>query len=129
MDTIADLLTRIRNASQARLRYTTIPGSKLKVEMTRVLEEEGYIVGFRLIRDTGQGKIKVALKYSEKGEPAVQGLKRISKPGKRVYAKIHEIPYVRESLGTVILSTPQGVVTGKAARKLRTGGEILAYVW
>jgi small subunit ribosomal protein S8 len=128
-DPIADMLTRVRNASRAGLKYAVIPASKLKVEVTKILESEGFIRGFRLIRDNGQGKIKIAIKYSESGEAAIRGLVRVSKPGCRVYKKVDELPRVRGGLGMSILSTPKGIVTDATARSERVGGEILAYVW
>lgn len=128
-DSIADMLTRVRNASSARLNYTTVPASKIKLEITRVLESEGFIRGFRLIRDDGQGKIKIALKYTEQGAPVIKGLKRVSTPGRRVYSPVDKLPRVRNGLGVSILSTPKGVVTDATARTERVGGELLAQVW
>ena len=128
-DPIADMLTRVRNASRAGLRYAVIPASKMKIEMTKILETEGFIRGYRLIRDNGQGKIKIAIKYTESGESVIRGLKRISKPGCRVYKQVDDLPKVMGGLGFAILSTPKGVVTDVAARAERVGGEILAHVW
>lgn len=128
-DPIADMLTRIRNASRAGSSYTTIPASKIKIEITKILQAEGFVRGFRLLRDDGQGKIKVALKYTEAGESAIRGIVRVSKPSKRVYKGVSELPKVRGGLGLSILSTPKGVVTDSIARSERVGGEILAYVW
>lgn len=128
-DPIADMLTRIRNAGRAGLNYTTIPASKIKIEITKILEAEGFIRGFRLLRDEGQGKIKVALKYSERGEPVIRGIVRVSKPGRRVYAGVSKLPKVKGGIGLSILSTPRGVLTDKIARTEGVGGEILAHVW
>jgi small subunit ribosomal protein S8 len=128
-DPIADMLTRVRNASRAGLKYAIVPASKMKVEVTKILESEGFIRGFRLIRDNGQGKIKIAIKYSESGDAAIRGLVRVSKPGSRVYKKVDDLPKVRGGLGMSILSTPKGIVTDATARAERTGGEVLAYIW
>ena len=128
-DPIADLLTRIRNAAHARLKYTVIPASRMKISMVRVLEEEGFIRGFRLIRDAGQGKIKVAIKYTEQGASVIRGLRRVSKPSCRVYKGVDELPRVRGGLGIALVSTPKGIMTCSTARKERVGGEVLAYVW
>lgn len=128
-DPIADMLTRLRNASRAGLRYAVIPASKLKVDMTKILEAEGFIRGFRLIRDNGQGKIKIAVKYSESGSPAIRGLARVSKPGCRVYTSVAKLKPVRAGLGVAIVSTPKGVMTDSAARAEKVGGEVLAQVW
>lgn len=128
-DPIADMLTRVRNASRAGLKYAVVPASKMKIELTKILEAEGFIRGFRLIRDNGQGKIKIAIKYSEGGDAAIRGLVRVSKPGFRVYKKVDDLPRVRGGLGLSILSTPKGIVTDSTARSERVGGEVLAYVW
>jgi small subunit ribosomal protein S8 len=128
-DPIADMLTRVRNASRAGLRYAVVPASKLKVDITKILEAEGFIRGFRLIRDNGQGKIKIAVKYSETGFPAIRGLARVSKPGCRVYSSVAKLKPVRAGLGFAILSTPKGVMTDSMARAEKVGGEVLAQVW
>lgn len=128
-DPVADMLTRVRNASSAGLRYAVVPASKLKIEVTKILEGEGFIRGFRLIRDNGQGKIKIAIKYDENGDPVIRGLVRVSRPGRRVYAGVEKLPTVRGGLGKAILSTPRGVYTCDMARGERIGGEVLAYVW
>ena len=128
-DPIADFLTRLRNANTAHLTYATIPASKLKIDMTKLLEAEGYIHGFRLIKNERQGLIKIALKYDQRGNPVLRGLKRISKPGCRVYKGVKEFPKVRAGLGCAILSTSKGILTTKTARKEQVGGEVLAYVW
>ena len=128
-DPIADMLTRIRNASSAGLKYTTVPASIMKIEITKILETEGLIRGFRLIKDNGQGKIKIAMKYSEVGQPVIRGITRVSKPGCRVYKGVEDLPKIRGGLGFAILTTPKGVLTSKTARKERVGGEVLAYIW
>lgn len=128
-DPIADFLTRVRNSSQAGLSYTIIPASRLKIEMTKLLEAEGFIRGFRLIRDGKQGKIKIALKYTENGESVIRGLKRVSRPGLRVYSRSSELPKVRGGLGVAVISTPKGVCVDRDARAQGVGGEVLAHVW
>lgn len=128
-DPVADMLTRVRNASSAGLRYAVVPASKLKIEVTRILEEEGFVRGFRLIRDNGQGKIKIAIKYDAEGQPVIQGLRRVSRPGRRVYSGATKMPSVRDGLGKAIVSTPRGVLTGDRAKSEKVGGEVLAYVW
>ncbi|MGY3802457.1 30S ribosomal protein S8 [Pigmentibacter ruber] len=128
-DPIADMLTRIRNASTAGLKYTTVPASIIKIEITKILEAEGLIRGFRLIKDNGQGKIKIAMKYTEVGQPVIRGLTRVSKPGCRVYKAVSDLPKIRGGLGFAILTTPKGVLTSRTARKENVGGEVLAYVW
>ena len=127
-DPIADMLTRIRNALVVKHEEVEIPTSNMKKEIARILLEEGYINGFEVVGDKGE-TIKVALKYGPKGERVISGLKRISKPGLRVYAGSDELPKVLGGLGIAIISTPKGVMTDKQARKLRHGGEVLAYVW
>lgn len=128
-DPVSDMLTRVRNAGLAGLRYAVVPASKMKIEMTKILEAEGYIRGYRLIRDEGQGKIKIALKYSQSGEHVIRKMLRVSKPGCRVYKGVEKLPKVRGGLGVAILSTPKGIMTDATARSQRVGGEILAYVW
>jgi small subunit ribosomal protein S8 len=128
-DPIADMLTRIRNAASAGRRYAIIPASTIKIEMTKILESEGFILGFRLIKDNGQGKIKIAMKYDLGGRPVIRGLTRVSKPGCRVYKKASDLPKIRGDLGFAILTTPKGILTNKTARAERVGGEVLAYIW
>lgn len=128
-DPIADLLTRIRNASSAGLRYANIPGSRLKIEMVRLLREQGFISDFRLIRDGKQGRIKVALKYSDKGVPAIRGIMRVSKSGCRVYAGVDGLKGRDSEVSIKIVTTSKGVMTHTQARESRVGGEILAMVW
>jgi small subunit ribosomal protein S8 len=128
-DPIADMLTRIRNASLARHRELTLPSSRIKREIARILVEEGFIESFATSQEGVQEMLQVRLKYVEGRTPVVSGLKRISKPGLRVYARKTEIPRVLGGLGTAILSTSQGIMTGSQARKLNLGGEVLCYVW
>lgn len=128
-DPIADMLTRIRNASSVKHESVDIPGSKFKAEVARVLKEEGYIREFKFIEDDKQGTIRVYLKYGPHKERVISGIKRISKPGLRVYAQKDEIPRVLGGLGIAIVSTSQGVMTDKSARKNSLGGEVVCYVW
>jgi len=128
-DPIADMLTRIRNASAARHRELTLPSSRVKREIARILTEEGFIDGFSTSQDGVQEMLILRLKYVEGRTPVVSGLKRISKPGLRVYARKTEIPRVLGGLGMAILSTSRGIMTGSQARKLNLGGEVLCYVW
>ncbi len=128
-DPIADMLTRIRNAVAVRHSQVTIPASRLKQAVARVLKDEGYIVRYEVMQEGKFPVLQIYLKYTERQEPVLNGLRRVSKPGCRVYTKRNEIPWVRSGLGTVILSTPHGVVSGKEARRLRVGGEILCEVW
>lgn len=128
-DPIADYLTRIRNALQAGHKKVDIPASRLKTEITRILQEQHYIHSFVLVEDEKQGLLRIYLRYDEKDEPVISGLQRVSKPGQRKYVGIEEIPRVLNNLGIAILSTSQGVMTGQQARKAGVGGEVLCYVW
>ena len=128
-DTIADMLTRIRNANSMRYTEVKVPASKLKLELARILKEEGFIKDYKVLEETAQGTILLTLKYGEKKERVITGLKRISKPGLRVYAKADEVPKVLNGLGIAIISTPKGVMTDKLARKNNVGGEVIAYIW
>ena len=128
-DPIADMLTRIRNALVARHDAVTIPASNMKKAIAKILLEEGYIKSFDFIDDGLQGQIKIVLKYAQGKESVIKGLKRISKPGLRVYAKNDEIPKVLGGLGIAIISTSKGVMSDKAARLAGVGGEVLAYIW
>lgn len=129
-DPIADMLTRIRNANAARHDYVNIPSSKMKVAIAEVLKAEGYIKDFELLEaNTPKKMIRAQLSYSGKREPVLNGIKRVSKPGLRVYTQKREIPRVYGGLGIAILSTPAGVMTGGEARRRNMGGEILCYVW
>lgn len=127
-DPIADMLTRIRNASQMKHTKVSMPASNLKLEVLRVLKEEGYISDFEKVEDGKQGIINVTLRYVDKVR-AITGIKRISKPGLRVYAKSDELPKVLNGLGIAIVSTSSGLMTDKEARKQNLGGEIIAFVW
>lgn len=128
-DPIADMLTRIRNASAARHRELTMPSSRVKREIARILADEGFIESFTTAQDGVVELLSVRLKYVEGHTPVMSGLKRISKPGLRVYARKTEIPRVLGGLGLAILSTSRGIMTGQQARKLNLGGEVLCYVW
>ena len=128
-DPIADMLTRIRNAGQAKFKTVDIPASNMKKNIAEILFNEGYIKAYEEIENENQGIIRVSLKYSEKGQRAISGLKRISKPGLRIYASKDELPRVLNGLGIALISTSKGVMTDKEARKLGVGGEVLAYIW
>ena len=128
-DPIADMLTRIRNAQTARHETVNIPDSKTKRAIANILLNEGYISNVEVIEDKIQNEIKITLKYAENNKKVMSGLKRISKPGLRVYAGVDELPRVLNGLGIAIISTSKGIVTDREARKLGLGGEVLAYVW
>ena len=128
-DPIADMLTRIRNAQIARHDTVTMPASNMKKNIAKILLEEGYIKSWESIDDGLQGEIKVTLKYLDKKQPVIVGLKRISKPGLRVYATCEDLPKVLGGLGIAIISTSKGLMTDKAARKENLGGEVLCYIW
>ncbi len=128
-DPIADMLTRIRNANQALLDRVDIPASRLKVELAKSLKAEGFIRAYKLIDDSKQGILRVYMRFGPGNERVIQGLRRVSRPGLRVYRKAGQLPNVMGGLGVVILSTSQGVMTGKVARERQLGGEILCYVW
>lgn len=128
-DPIADMLTRIRNAIMVRHDSVLIPASKMKLAISRILKEEGYVGDYEVVRGKPQRLIKVHLKYDDKNQPVLTGLERISKPGLRVYVQKKEIPRVYGGLGIAILSTPQGVMTGQKAWRQAVGGELLCYIW
>ncbi len=128
-DPIADMLTRIRNANQMRYKEVEVPASKIKVEIARILKEEGYISDYKTVKGDVQDNIVLNLKYGNKKERVITGLKRISKPGLRVYAKADELPRVLNGLGIAIVSTSEGIMTGKDAKAKSLGGEVLAYIW
>ena len=129
LDPIADMLTRIRNANTNKHESVFVPQSKTKLAIAEILKEEGYIVDFKTV-DSVQGKmIEITLKYGPNGEKVIQGLKRISKPGLRIYSNAEQLPQVLNGLGIAIVSTSKGIITDKQARKLNVGGEVLAYVW
>jgi small subunit ribosomal protein S8 len=135
-DPISDMITRIRNAVTAKHTRVDLPASKLKAEIARILQDEGYIQGFRMVetpaeRDGGQPRpaIRLFLKYGPHGEKVISGLERISRPGRRVYLGVEDVPTVLGGLGTSILTTSRGVMTGRAAKKAGVGGEVLCNVW
>lgn len=128
-DTIADMLTRIRNAAAMRYEEVRVPASNIKKEIAKILKEEGFINDYKIEDNNAQGTIVLKLKYTERRESVISGLKRISKPGLRVYAKNDEIPKVLNGLGIAIISTSKGIMTDKQARKENIGGEVLAYIW
>ena len=128
-DPIADMLTRIRNAGSARHETVDVPNTKMKKAIAEILLEEGYIKSFQLIDDGTQGVIRITLKYLPGKEKAIQGLRRVSKPGLRVYAGADELPQVLRGLGIAIISTSKGIMTDKKARAQHVGGEVLAFVW
>ncbi len=128
-DPIADMLTRIRNASKAKLEKVDIPSSKLKLEIAKILKDEGYIKNLKMVKDRKQGVIRVYLKYTNDELPVIQGLKRVSRPGCRIYVGNDAIPKVMAGMGTSSLSTPRGIQTGKQAKKDNVGGEVLCHVW
>jgi len=128
-DPIADMLTRIRNANQMKHLTVLVPASKIKLEILNVIKNEGYIEDVEFIEDGKQGEIKVTLKYTEKKERVIKGIKRISKPGLRVYAKSTEMPKVLNGLGVAVVSTSNGVMTDREARQQHLGGEVIAYIW
>ena len=128
-DSIADMLTRMRNALRVKHNDVIVPVSKEKKEIARILLEEGYINGFEVVENGKFQDLLISLKYDNEGKSVIQGLKRISKPGLRVYAQADKIPYVISGLGIAIISTNKGIVTDKVARQLNVGGEVLAFVW
>ena len=128
-DPIADLLTRIRNANAAKHETVSVPASNMKKAICQILLDEGYVKDVKVEDDGLQGNIVITLKYGENKTRIIQGLKRISKPGLRIYAGVEDMPRVRKGLGTAIVSTSKGVMTDKQARKLGVGGEVLAFVW
>jgi small subunit ribosomal protein S8 len=128
-DPIADMLTRIRNAGKAKFNSVDIPGSKLKIELARVLKDEGFIRNFKLIKDSKQGLLRVYLKYDEKEIHAIFGLERVSRPSRRVYTKSKDVKTVLNGMGIAILSTSKGIMTDKNARAENVGGEILCNIW
>ena len=128
-DPIADLLTRIRNASRAEHEKVDIPSSKMKVRMAEILKDEGFIKNFRVLEDTKQGTLRVYLKYGPGNEKVISGLVRVSTPGRRVYVTHDKIPSILGGMGVTLVSTSRGVLTDRDARRERVGGEVLAYVW
>lgn len=128
-DPIADMLTRIRNAVRAKKKEVNIPSSKLKVEIARILKEEGFIKNYKVIEDNKQGVLNITLKYTEDNQCAITGLRRVSKPGCRIYCTKDSIPRVLDGLGIVIISTSRGILTGKQCEELGIGGEVLCEIW
>ena len=128
-DTIADLLTRIRNANSAKHETVQIPASNMKKAICQILLDEGYIKNFSVEEDGKQGVITVTLKYLEGKQPVIQGLRRVSKPGLRIYSNVEDMPKVMKGLGIAIISTSKGVMTDREARKQNVGGEVLAFIW
>ncbi len=129
MDAISDLLTRIRNGAKAKKREVNIPSFRLGVEIAKILKEEGYLRNFKVIDDSKQGILNVTLKYSEDNKSVISGLKRVSKPGCRIYCTKDSVPKALDGLGLVIVSTSRGVLTGKACEELGAGGEVLCSIW
>ncbi len=128
-DVVADMLTRIRNANSAKHESVEIPASNMKKAIAQILLDEGYIKAYDVIEDNKQGVIKVTLKYGENKQRIIQGLRRVSKPGLRIYAASQDLPKVKNGLGIAIISTSKGIMTDKVARKQNIGGEVLAFVW
>ncbi|MBR2152367.1 MAG: 30S ribosomal protein S8 [Clostridia bacterium] len=128
-DTIADMLTRIRNANSARHDSVDVPASNMKKSIAQILVDEGYVKAFSVIDDGKQGVIRLTLKYNEGKTPAITGLRRVSKPGLRIYASCEDMPKVMKGLGIAIVSTSKGVMTDKMARHNNVGGEVLAFIW
>ncbi|KPJ64702.1 30S ribosomal protein S8 [candidate division KD3-62 bacterium DG_56] len=128
-DPLADLLARIRNGLHAKLDQISVPASRIKLEIARILKSEGYLQKYEMIDDNKQGTLRLTLRYGPKRDPIVRGLKRISRPGLRVYVGVDEIPRIMGGMGTVVLSTSQGLLTGREARRRRIGGEVICAVW
>ena len=128
-DPIADMLTRIRNSSQANFKTVDVPASNMKRDIAEILFNEGYIKAFEEIQNENQGILRISLKYTEKGKKVISGLRRISKPGLRIYASKEELPKVLNGLGIALISTSKGIMTDRKARELGVGGEVLAYIW
>jgi len=128
-DPIADMLNRIRNGIKARHEVVEVPASKMKLEIARIMKAEGYVKNFKIIQDTKQGILKIFIKYDERKNPIILQLKRVSKPGRRVYASVGKIPEVKNGLGIAILSTSKGILSDKKAREEHVGGEVLCTIW
>jgi len=128
-DPISDLLTRIRNATTVRHDRTDVPASSMKLEVATILKQEGFIRTFKVIEEGPQGVIRIYLKYAEDGEPVIHGLKRVSRPGCRIYRGVDDLPRVQNGLGVAVISTNRGVLTDEQARGLRVGGEVLCEIW
>lgn len=128
-DPIADMFTRVRNANAKLLEKVDIPSSKLKTELARALKEEGYVANYKHIEDHKQGILRIYLKYTTEGERVLQGLRRVSRPGLRIYRTCKQLPKVTNGLGVAIVSTPRGIMSDRKARKENVGGEVLGYAW
>ncbi|ACI20486.1 MULTISPECIES: 30S ribosomal protein S8 [Thermodesulfovibrio] len=128
-DPISDMLTRIRNAIKVKADKVDIPASRMKIEISKILKEEGFIKSYKIIKDKKQGIIRINLKYTSEGDSVISNLQRISKPGRRVYVSKDEIPHVMGGLGVAILTTSQGVMTDKECRHKGVGGEVICYIW
>ena len=128
-DVIADMLTRIRNANSAKHETVDVPASNMKKAIADILTEEGYIAGYQIVEDGKQGIIRITLKYGRGKQRVIQGLRRISKPGLRIYSNCEDMPKVQNGLGIAIISTSKGIMTDKKARELNVGGEVIAFVW
>ena len=128
-DVIADMLTRLRNANNAKHQTVDIPASNLKKAIAEILTEEGYVKSYQFIEDGKQGTIRITLKYLQGKQKVIRGIRRVSKPGLRIYASCEDMPSVMNGLGIAIVSTSKGIMTGKKARALNVGGEVLAFVW
>ena len=128
-DPIADMLTRIRNASVAEHRQLMMPSSKMKAEIAKILANEGFIENYNVIDEKPQAQLSITLKYTGKGSSVITGLERVSKPGRRIYTGYQEIPWVRSGLGINIVSTPKGLMTGRDARRAQVGGELVCNIW
>ena len=128
-DPIADMLNRISNGLLARHKQVTLPSSKIKVAVARILKEEGYIKNYQVTRDEPQPSLRIVLKYDDDRQPIISKIRRVSKPGRRMYVGRDDIPWVLNGMGVAILSTPRGIITGQQARRLNVGGEVLCYVW
>ncbi|MFO8058799.1 MAG: 30S ribosomal protein S8 [bacterium] len=128
-DPVADMLTRIRNGLKAKHEVVEIPASKMKIEIAKILKAEGYIKNFKLVQDNKQGVLKVFLRYKDQGEPVILDMQRVSRPSRRVYAGVNDIPRVKHGLGISIISTSRGIMSDKRAKKENVGGEVLCSVW
>jgi len=128
-DPIADMLTRIRNSVLIKAEKVDIPASRLKVEIAKIMKEEGFIKSYKVIKDKKQGILRITLKYTQDNRPIVEGLKRISKPGRRVYVGKDEVPSVIGGMGIAVVTTPKGILTDKVCRREGVGGEVLCYIW
>jgi len=128
-DPIADMLTRTRNALMAQQKQVVMPSSKMKLEIARILKEQGFIRGYDVSSSKTHDVLRLHLKYDERRKPVITGLQRVSKPGRRIYCSRQDIPWVHSGLGVTVMSTPKGIMTGRAARRAGVGGEVICYVW